>query len=99
MGRKPLIHEPLGVSFAEALFTIAKGAEPEPRTFPARPFLKWVGGKRSILPELLKRLPSDYKAYREPFLGGGALYFAIRPETAFLSDVNFHLILTFNAVK
>ena len=65
----------------------------------ARPFLKWVGGKRSILPELLARMPKDYKGYCEPFLGGGALYFAVKPKRGYLSDVNYHLALTFLAVK
>ena len=65
----------------------------------ARPFLKWVGGKRSILPELLKRMPKNYKAYHEPFLGGGALFFSLQPKRAFLSDVNGHLITAYTAVR
>jgi len=69
------------------------------KTLITKPFLKWVGGKRSILPELLRRIPGKYNAYKEPFLGGGALYFALQPKKSFLSDINFHLILTFNAVK
>jgi DNA adenine methylase len=64
-----------------------------------RPFLKWVGGKRSILPELLKRMPEKYGTYHEPFLGGGALFFAFQPKTAVLSDVNAHLITSFIAVR
>ncbi len=64
-----------------------------------KPFVKWVGGKRSILPQLLDRLPQEYKTYRELFLGGGALYFAVKPEKAVLSDINFHLITTYNAIK
>lgn len=65
----------------------------------AKPFLKWVGGKRSILPELLKRVPEDFESYHEPFMGGGALFFALQPEEAYLSDVNFHLVITFKAVR
>ena len=65
----------------------------------AKPFLKWVGGKRSILPELLKRLPKKYARYHEPFLGGGALFFAVNPKEAILSDINFDLILTYIAVR
>lgn len=65
----------------------------------ARPFLKWVGGKRSILPELLPRMPREYRMYCEPFLGGGALFFAAKPERAYLSDVNSPLVLAFLAVK
>ncbi len=44
----------------------------------AKPFVKWVGGKRSLLPQLLDRLPAAFNNYYEPFLGGGALFFALR---------------------
>ena len=44
---------------------------------PAKPFVKWVGGKRSLLPELLKRMPPKFNNYYEPFVGGGALFFAL----------------------
>ena len=44
----------------------------------AKPFVKWVGGKRSLLPELLARMPSQFTNYFEPFVGGGALFFALR---------------------
>ena len=64
-----------------------------------KPFLKWVGGKRSIIAELEKRLPDNYAAYYEPFIGGGALFFHVQPDRAFLSDVNFHLIITYTAVR
>lgn len=65
----------------------------------ARPFLKWVGGKRSILPELLGRMPREYNRYHEPFVGGGALFFAIQPEKAILSDINPYLSTTYQIVR
>lgn len=68
-------------------------------TVPARPFLKWVGGKRSILPELLRRIPDHFENYHEPFLGGGALFLALQPQHACLSDVNVLLVLTFKTVR
>lgn len=92
------MHEPLP-GFNEVLTAIADENKPEETTFSARPFLKWVGGKRSILPALIERLPNEYKTYHEPFLGGGALFFAVKPKEAYLSDINFHLVITFNAVK
>jgi DNA adenine methylase len=46
----------------------------------AKPFVKWVGGKRSLLPELLERVPPEFNNYYEPFVGGGALFFALRNE-------------------
>ena len=92
-------HEPLDGDFDSVLSAIAGEQRPETTSFTARPFLKWVGGKRSILPELLKRIPSEYDAYHEPFVGGGALYFALQPKEAYLSDYNFHLIITYQAVR
>ena len=64
-----------------------------------KPFLKWVGGKRSILSELKKRMPAQFTEYYEPFVGGGALFFAILPKNAFISDINSHLITTYTAIR
>lgn len=63
------------------------------------PFVKWVGGKRQLLPELLNRVPSDYNCYFEPFLGGGALLFALQPKKAYIADLNEELINTYLVVK
>lgn len=54
------------------------------------PVLKWAGGKRKLVPELLKRLPSDVDRRRhvEPFAGGAALFFAREPQRARIGDVN-----------
>lgn len=68
-------------------------------TIAAKPFLKWVGGKRSILDELTKRMPQNYGTYREVFVGGGALFFEVQPARAYLSDINFHLMLTYRAIR
>jgi DNA adenine methylase len=65
----------------------------------SRPFIKWVGGKRHLLPALLKRIPLEYGAYHEPFLGGGALFFALAPRSAVLSDSNARLVRTYCGVK
>ena len=48
---------------------------------PAKPFVKWVGGKRSLLTQLIARVPAEFKDYYEPFAGGGALFFALRTRT------------------
>lgn len=66
-----------------------------------KPFLKWAGGKRQIIKELLKRLPADIKdrTYREPFLGAGSLFFALNPSTAFLSDANPSLMMAYEYVR
>lgn len=68
----------------------------EPR---ARPFIKWVGGKRQLLSELAPRVPSDYGRYHEPFVGGGALFFHLLPDQAVLSDTNERLVRAYRGVR
>jgi DNA adenine methylase len=66
---------------------------------PRRPFIKWAGGKRQLLPELLRYVPGQYSRYFEPFVGGGALFFELRAKRALLADVNERLIRTYRGVK
>lgn len=64
------------------------------------PFLKWPGGKRWLVPHLLKLVSDlDFKTYFEPFAGGAAFFFALRPSRATLSDINADLINTYRQVK
>ena len=75
----------------------------------AKPFLKWAGGKRQLMPELIRHLPADfengrYTKYVEPFLGGGALFFNVIKqykfiEEAILLDANPDLINCYESVK
>ncbi len=58
----------------------------------AKPILKWAGGKTQMLNELLSRVPPNYGRYIEPFFGGGALFFSLKPENAIISDSNPELI-------
>ena len=69
------------------------------KTILCKPFVKWVGGKRSILDELISRIPKSYTNYHEPFVGGGALFFEHQPEKAYLSDINPFLIQSYKAIK
>ena len=64
-----------------------------------RPFIKWVGGKRQLLPELMRYVPGQFNNYFEPFVGGGALFFELRPKTAVLADANKRLIRTYIGVR
>lgn len=58
----------------------------------ARPPLKWAGGKTQLLPEIIAQMPTRYGRYIEPFFGGGALFFAIKPCGAVIADSNPELI-------
>jgi DNA adenine methylase len=64
-----------------------------------KPFVKWVGGKSQLRLDLLSRLPASFVRYFEPFLGGGALFFALQPSKAYLSDINLDLINTYRAIQ
>ncbi len=63
------------------------------------PIVKWVGGKRQLMFELLKNLPKSYNRYFEPFIGGGALFFELSPENGYISDMNEELINLYLVVR
>ena len=63
------------------------------------PIVKWVGGKRQLMFELLKNMPKSYNRYFEPFIGGGALFFELQPENAYISDMNEELINLYTVVR
>jgi DNA adenine methylase len=70
-----------------------------------QPFLKWVGGKRALLPQLLHKIPNNFNNYFEPFIGGGALFFELfnqgklKDKKIYLFDINSELINAYNVVK
>lgn len=67
---------------------------------PAIPFLKWPGGKRWISDTLAGLIRERlFGVYYEPFLGGGSVFFALRPRHAVISDVNKDLINTYRIVR
>jgi DNA adenine methylase len=69
----------------------------------ARPFLKWAGGKRTVVPVLRERLPARIRTYHEPFVGGGALFWSLAAERRFdravIYDRNARLVRTYRAVR
>lgn len=65
----------------------------------ANPIVKWVGGKRQLLPILSEMVPKEFGTYYEPFFGGGALFFALEPENAVINDSNPPLITMYKAVQ
>lgn len=67
------------------------------------PVLKWAGGKGQLLPWILARLPDEMETYYEPFVGGGAVFFALasrqRFKRAVLGDRNPNLVAVYEALK
>lgn len=63
------------------------------------PLVKWVGGKRQLMPDLLKNMPTSFNRYFEPFIGGGALFFELQPYNAYISDMNEELINLYCVVR
>lgn len=61
--------------------------------------VKWAGGKRQLMFDLLKNMPQSYNRYFEPFIGGGALFFELQPENAYISDVNKELINLYKVIQ
>src|SRR5271165_5996609 len=64
----------------------------------ARPPLKWAGGKTQLLSEIIAKMPKNYSRYIEPFFGGGALFFALKPPGAVIADSNPELINLYRAI-
>lgn len=67
-----------------------------------QPFIKWVGGKRSLLGELHQRLPAQFGSYFEPFIGGGALLFSLAQHDLnrlVINDYNAELTNLYQVVK
>jgi DNA adenine methylase len=67
---------------------------------PLQPFIKWPGGKRWAARQIAELVAARLSGtYFEPFLGGGAVFFQLRPAKAVLADVNEELIATYRAVR
>lgn len=73
-----------------------------------KPFVKWAGGKNSLIPQLTKYYPSELKdgtirRYIEPFVGGGAVLIDIlqryKVKEAYAFDINIDLINCYNVIK
>ena len=63
------------------------------------PLFKWLGGKRTLAVKIIEFFPTSFKTYYEPFFGGGAVFFALRPDRAVLADVNNELINAYIQVR
>lgn len=69
------------------------------RLIKAKPFVKWVGGKRQILDELEKLFPKNFNNYFEPFVWWGAVFFTLQNNKSYLSDLNENLINAYKTIK
>jgi len=63
-----------------------------------RPLLKWAGGKGQLLGEILPKVPGAFNQYIEPFIGGGALFFALAPRNGIIADSNPELVNLYQTV-
>ncbi len=69
-----------------------------------KPFVKWAGGKRQLLPVITSHIPSKFERYFEPFLGGGAVFFSLvskekKAKKWFISDLNSDLALSYVTIR
>ena len=68
-----------------------------------RPFVKWAGGKRQLIPILNQNIPSRFGTYHEPFIGGGALLFHVltqkNNQRCSISDLNSDLVLAYTTIR
>lgn len=70
-----------------------------------KPFVKWAGGKRQILDRIMRYIDGsteegeNYYRYVEPFLGGGAVFFHLKPKKAIINDLNSDLINAYEVIK
>lgn len=63
------------------------------------PFVKWAGGKKQLLAQLIARMPEYSGTYYEPFIGGGAMLLALQPQRAVMNDVNAQLLNIYIQLK
>ena len=90
---------------APALPSHSEHLGPPAASRPVRPFLKWAGGKRQLLPRLREFYPEAFAAYREPFLGSGAVFFdlvnqgRLAGRRTFLTDTNADLVGCYSRLR
>lgn len=71
----------------------------------SKPFIKWAGGKRALIDSIINFMPKKFDSYFEPFVGGGALFFALKNQgileskKCILSDKNSELINTYQVIQ
>lgn len=94
-----MVTEEQGVSVQGEL-SLGADVSPKPLTI-AKPFLRWAGGKTRLLSVIQPFVPERFNNYHEPFLGSGAMFFALRhrAKTCFLADLNSELINIWQVIQ
>lgn len=64
-----------------------------------KPFVKWAGGKRQLMPQITKYMPSSFGRFYEPFVGGGAVFFELQYNKSTVNDFNTELIFAYKAIR
>lgn len=64
-----------------------------------KPFVKWAGGKRQLMPQITKYMPKTFGRYYEPFVGGGAVFFELQNNKSTINDFNTELIFAYKAIR
>jgi DNA adenine methylase len=78
---------------------LKRGTQVKVPEIKGHPLLKWPGGKRDLVNRILPFVPLHFNRYFEPFFGGGALFFALQPKRAYLSDKNSELMQAYVQVR
>ncbi len=90
----------VAVGAHQVLSTPAAGDLSSDSPHRTKPFLKWAGGKRQLIPEIkFHYLPPHYNTYYEPFVGAGALLLDLQPSRAVINDGNTELINCYLIIK
>lgn len=63
------------------------------------PFIKWLGGKKQLVPQIIQMAPTKFNNYYEPFVGSGAVLFGLLPENAIINDNNSALINAYKQIR
>ncbi|MCD8395856.1 MAG: Dam family site-specific DNA-(adenine-N6)-methyltransferase [Lachnospiraceae bacterium] len=77
---------------------MAEQALKKEKVIQVKPIVKWAGGKTQMLNAIIPKVPAKYGRYIEPFVGGGALFFALNPEQSIIADSNPELINMYQQV-
>ncbi len=79
--------------------TISINSDNIPNNSGIPPIIKWAGGKRWLVRDLIERVECINSKLIEPFCGGAALFFALAPSKAILADTNSDLIITYRCIR